>query len=200
MHQILPRLTFLIILQTAFVRCQNEKDRKSEDILRQIEFNRDLVYSAFHKHEPASNFTYDVFQKNVPDSEFAYKAFAKNHPEFDSLEQDRTNNILYGSNSYRIQYFRSKRSSVERSLESIRKQLNEESKKEKEDQVMAAEAFPRLEANDSTSGVPKHLPSHFEYGKFKYFNIICDNSHRVNIFFDISTRCRDHFNRTLLKR
>lgn len=150
MQQIVYRFlyfAFLLILQNIVIHCQDEKEQKSKDILRQIAFNSELTYSTFRKSEP--------------DSDFTYKAFTKNHPQFSNIEKDRTNDILYGENNYKIRYFRNKRSTVERSLESIRKKLNEERKKEREEPLMAADANPRMEGNHTSIG-GRHS---FEYGK-----------------------------------
>lgn len=138
---------------------------KSREILNQIAYNSDLKYSALQKNEPNPDITYNALHKNQPDPDFMYNAFTKNHPEFSNMERDRTTDIIYGANNYKIRYVRSKRSSVERSLESIRKRLNEERKKERDDQLMAADAYPRMEVNETTGGV-KHVPASFEYGEF----------------------------------
>lgn len=138
---------FLLILRIVAITSQDEKEQKSEDILRQIAFNNELTYSAFQQNE-------------------YYSAFRKNHPEFSNREKDRTNEILFGSgDDYKIRFFRTKRSPRERSLESIRKKLNEERKKEREEMLMAADANPRMETND-TLGFGKHSLASYRYGKY----------------------------------
>lgn len=153
MHQFLQTFLsfiFLLILQIVVIHSQDEKEQRSEDILRQIAFNNELTYSAFHQNEPVSDYT--------------YSAFTKNHPEFNNTEKDRTNEILFGSgNDYKIRFFRTKRSPKERSLESIRKRLNEEKKREREEMLMAADANARMETND-TLGSGKHSLASFGYG------------------------------------
>lgn len=132
-------LTFLLISQNPAIYCQDEKEQKSKDILRQIETNLELTYNAFHKSEP--------------DADYIYKAFTRNHPQFSNTEKDKTNDILYGENNYKIRYFRNKRSSVESSLGSIRKKLNEDRKKEREELGMAADANQRMEGNHTSEGI-----------------------------------------------
>lgn len=154
-------LSFLLIL----TQCQDEKAKKSKDILRKIATDADMRYDAFHKSKPTP--TYSAFHISDTDADFTYSAFMKNHPEFSNIEKDRTNDILYGQNNYRIRYFRSKRSTMEKSLESIRKRLNEERKKEREEQLIAGDANPRMESNGTARG-SMHALAHFEYGKFSF--------------------------------
>lgn len=170
MHQIVHSFlsfAFLLILQNIAIHCQDEKDQKSKDILRQIAYNTELTYSAFHKGAPESpDSRYNAFHKSMPElADSTYRAFTKNHPEFGYVDREKTSEILYGGNNYKIRYFRTKRASVERSLESIRKRLNEERKRERDELLMAADANPRMDTND-TSGTGKHGLVSFEYGEF----------------------------------
>lgn len=140
----------------SITQCQDEKDQKSKEILHQIAFNTELTYGAFRESEPESDLT--------------YRAFTKNHPEFSYTEREKPNEILYGGNDYKIRYFRTKRQ-TERSLESIRKRLNEERKREREELLMAADANPRMETNDTT-GAGKHGLASFEYGEFLLITVV----------------------------
>ncbi|CAG9816232.1 unnamed protein product [Phaedon cochleariae] len=114
-------LTFLFILQTTSMQCQDEK-KKGDEFSADTNEIKDI--------RPFSN-TEDEHFKDIFDD-------------------------FYGAN---IRYFRGPRSVPERSIASIRKRLNEERKR---DEIMAADALPRMEPNDT--GLVKHGTTDMDAG------------------------------------
>lgn len=131
-------LALLFILQNGRIRCQDdEKEKTAEDIPLRTENNSHL--DLIHR---------DLIQLDK-------------RPESSNIETDETKDI-FSSNYYKIRFFRSKRSAPEKSIASIRKRLNEERKKEREE--LMADANPRMEPNETT-GATKHGSLGYEYSK-----------------------------------
>lgn len=142
--------SLLFILQNTQIRCQDDEKENSEEIpLRNIsetKNNLDLIHNAYTIGNDLRSEIGSI--------------------EVDNFGSDDEVNDPFAQSDYKIRYFsRIKRSTAdkERSITSIRKRLNEERRKER-DELMSADANPRMEPNETT-GVAKQSSGAFEFSK-----------------------------------
>lgn len=120
--------SLLFILLNVPIRCQETEDKRKE-----------TPRGGHNDSKGSVNFVHATGDESDNNS--------ITRPYFSNIEDDIFSQDYYGT---RIRYFRTKRDSAGRSLAAIKKQLNEEKRKEEK---MAA--HPRMENND-TEGIAMH--------------------------------------------
>lgn len=151
--------TLLLIIQKTAVQCQDEKEKRDDDALEERR-NGTRNNSSLNLNQNGAH-TIRTYQTDLNQLK---------RPNFSNIGDDIKDILSEESYERSSSYFiRYKRKAPERSLASIRKRLNEEKKR---DDVMPADANPRMEPNET--GVGKHSLADIEYGKLRKYPLQFD--------------------------
>lgn len=141
--------SILLIIRKTAVQCQDEKEKRKDDALEQKRDGSEIDSSLNLNQNGAHTIrTYQIDSNQLK------------RPKFSNIGDD-IKDILSDEAYEKISnyFIRYKRQAPDRSIVSIRKRLNEEKKRE---EVMHADANPRMEPNETRVG--KHSFTGMEYG------------------------------------